>query len=106
MWRFDQGVAISRSSDGGRSWQPQFSATSGDLLAASAPDEATCWAVGRDGLVMVTTDAVHWETRPFPEKADLTGITARDIRTATLKTRDGRRFTTTDGGASWTAIQY
>jgi len=100
-WRFDRGMAIWRTLDGGTSWKLQRPATTGEVLAGSSPDATTCWVVGREGLVLVTVDGERWETRSFVEKVDLVGVSARDARTATVTARDGRRFTTTDGGATW-----
>jgi hypothetical protein len=104
-WWFDRGAAIWRTQDAGTSWQLQRPATTGEVLAGSSPNAMTCWAVGRDGLVLVIADGEHWETRSFVEKVDLVGVSARDARTATVTTRDGRRFTTTDGGATWQPSQ-
>jgi len=100
-WRFEPGGVIWRSLDGGASWQLQRSGTSVDLLAGSAPAATTCWAVGRNGAVLLTIDGERWEARPFPERVDLVAVEAPDARTATVTTRDGRPFTTRDGGASW-----
>ena len=36
-----------------------------------------------------------------PLVADVVNLDARDARTATIVTRDGRRFSTADGGATW-----
>ena len=72
------------------------------LVAAAAPSISTCWAVGAGGTVLLTDDGDRWESRPFPEKADLVAVDARSAHEATVTTRDGRRFTTTDRGSTWT----
>ncbi len=100
-WQFQRGAAIWRTTDAGKYWQMQRPAGTGDLLAGIAPDSLTCWAVGREGLVLLTRNGERWESRPFPERVDLVGVAASDGRTATVTARDGRRFTTTDGGATW-----
>jgi hypothetical protein len=102
-WRLGPGGRISRSTDSGATWQGQVSGTALDLLAGSAPGPLTCWAVGRDGTVLVTTDGETWGARHFPERVDLVSVHATDERSATVTARDGRRFTTNDGGLTWTS---
>jgi photosystem II stability/assembly factor-like uncharacterized protein len=101
-WRLGPGAVIAASRDGGVTWQPQTSGATSDLLAGSAPVRTTCWVVGRAGIVLLTTDGEHWQARPFPERVDLGAVAADDERRATVFTTDGRVFTTTDGGATWT----
>jgi photosystem II stability/assembly factor-like uncharacterized protein len=62
------------------------------------------WIVGADGTVLVTTDGERWQPRAFPEPVDLVGVTASSDATATVTTRDGRRFTTADGGRTWRLV--
>ncbi len=51
--------------------------------------------------MLLTVDGEHWERRPFPSSIDLAGVRATDARSATVTTRDGRRFQTTDAGLTW-----
>ena len=101
VWVIGPGGRLSRSTDRGVSWQPQTSGVSVDLLAGSAPSASVCWMVGRNATVIVTTDGTRWSSRPFPERVDLVAVDAVDARAATVTTRDGRRFATLDGGATW-----
>jgi photosystem II stability/assembly factor-like uncharacterized protein len=57
--------------------------------------------VGKAGAVLLTTDGVTWRRVAFPEMADLSAVRATDARSATVSTVDGRMFTTTDGGETW-----
>ncbi len=100
LWRFDPGARILGSTDEGRTWQLQHPGP-GELTAGSAASAAICWAVGAEGLVLRTTDGRTWETVPFPERLDLVAISATSARHATVHDRNGRRFTTDDGGATW-----
>jgi hypothetical protein len=93
---------IERSTDGGRSWEPQTSGVSAELLAGSAPGEQVCWAVGRQGTVLLTTDGRNWRKIPAPAAVDFIGITANDARKATIwGVGAGERYSTEDGGAHW-----
>ena len=101
LWRLGAGGLVTRSSDGGASWQPQASGVTADLLAGSALSPDVCWVVGAFGTVLLTTDGRQWQRRPFPEQVDLVAVMARDARSATVTTRDGRRLETLDAGATW-----
>jgi len=114
VWRIVPGGRLLRSTDRGTTWQAQptgvskerlagSAGVSKELLAGSAPSATVCWIVGREATIIVTTDGVHWATRPFPERVDLIAVEAADARSATVTTRDGRRFATLDGGATWSA---
>jgi hypothetical protein len=100
-WRFGPGTAVSRSLDGGRTWQP--GTTPAAVTAASCPVPSTCWAVGRRGVVIATADGVTWRRIPFPDPSDLVTVAASDAIVATVTTASGTRYATTDGGATWTA---
>jgi len=102
-WRFGPGARIEGSADAGRTWRLQYSGT-GELLTGFSPDGTTCWAVGAAGLVLRTTDGQAWAARPFPEPVDLSAVTATDALHATVTARDGRRFATEDGGATWKPV--
>lgn len=114
VWRIAPGGLVARSVDGGSTWLAQppgvsrellagSAGRSKELLAGSAPSAAVCWIVGREATIIVTTDGAHWTTRPFPERVDLVAVEATDASSATVTTRDGRRFATQDGGATWSA---
>ena len=105
-WRVGPEGAIFRSADEGRSWYPQKSGVKAALLAAAAPSVSTCWAVGASGTVLLTDDGERWERRPFPERIDLVAVDARSAHEAVVTTRDGRRFATTDRGATWTLQRH
>jgi hypothetical protein len=105
LWRVGAGGQVSRSVDGGVSWQRQASGVVADLLAFSAPSPTVCWVVGTSGTVLLTMDGQQWHRRPFPERVDLVAVVAPDARSATVVTRDGRRFATSDGGLTWSPRQ-
>ncbi len=103
LWRINGGL-IERSKDHGASWKTQSTVANGLFTAGAAPDAHTCWLVGRNGLVALTTDSANWRKIPSPVLADLAAITARNADVATVTTADGRKFSTTDAGQHWTAV--
>lgn len=102
VWEFDSG-AIRRSADRGSTWQTESASYSGRVLAASSPSEGVCWAVGTAGLLMVN-GGEGWQTRPFAQAVDLVAVNARDALHASVTTVEGRRFTTSDAGLTWTIV--
>ena len=101
-WRI-RGTTVERSLDGGASWQRQATPARAPLRAGSSPSPSVCWLVGANGTVLVTTDGVVWRGLTFPDaSADLISVRATDDKTAIAQTADGRRFSTADGGSTWT----
>ena len=117
-WRLVAPATIQRSTDGGATWTAQSTRAEGlgllqrsdglqppfVLTAGSAPARDICWIVGRAGTVLLSTDGTSWQRRPFPEPVNLTAVRATDAKTAVVTTQDGRQFSTTDGGATWSKI--
>jgi photosystem II stability/assembly factor-like uncharacterized protein len=101
IWQFGEGGYVARSSDGGTTWTRQWSGVSVSLAGGAAPSTDVCWAVGSGGTVILTEDGERWKRRPFPEELELVSVDADDARVATVTARDGRRYTTADGGSTW-----
>ena len=53
-------------------------------------------------LVLRSIDGRTWQRINFPEMTDLTSVRATDARTASISTADGRTFSTSNGGQTWT----
>ena len=71
-------------------------------VAGSSPSRDVCWLVGANGLVLVTTSAkTGWQKLPFPESVTLVSVAAADAVSATVRTADGREFSTKDAGKTW-----
>jgi hypothetical protein len=103
-WRLLAPATIQRSVDGAVIWKPQVAPSGIVLTAGSSPSRDVCWIVGRGGAVALSTDGTTWQLRPFPEAVNLTGVHAIDAKTATVTSSDGRQFSTTDGGATWSKL--
>jgi hypothetical protein len=104
MWRVGPGGHIERSGDKGATWQPQSSGVTADLLAGFAVSGQIAWVVGRDGVILRTTDGELWQRVASPNRlmVDWTNIQATDGQRASIKSSDNRSFRTEDGGKTWT----
>jgi hypothetical protein len=102
LWRISGGRFVERSSDAGASWRVQWTNANAHVVAGAAPSIETCWLVGRDAMILVTTDGRKWKTIAPPADADFVDVTATDASSATVTTTDDRKFTTSDGGKHWT----
>jgi len=102
-WRLS-GNGIDRSDDAGKTWRPQMSFTAAALLTGSAPSAQICWVAGQGGVVLRTTDGEHWERLISPTQDDLVQITAWNASSATIKSASGARFSTNDGGQTWSRL--
>lgn len=101
VWRVTTRGEIERSRDGGQTWERQAGPVGVELTAGAAPSPTACWLVGARGVVWRTADGERWERLASPADAPLVRVEARDALQATIVTRDGRRFSTTDGGRTW-----
>jgi len=102
QWRILANGAVQHSTDDGITWEVQATGAPVMLTAGASPAPSICWLVGPQGIVVLSTDGRSWRRVAFPESVDLTSVRATDDRSATINTSDGRAFSTTDGGQTWT----
>jgi len=104
LWRLGAGGSIERSTDRGQAWQAQTSGVTADLVSGSAASNDVAWVVGRTGIILRTTDGANWQRIAAPEGAtgDWVAVVAYNAMTATAVAADLRRFSTADGGRTWT----
>jgi hypothetical protein len=101
-WRITPDPAfVQHSADGGATWEMQRTTVTTTLAAGASPSPSVCWLAGSGGVVVLSTDARTWRRVSFSENADLVAVSATDASTATVTTADGRKFSTSDGGATW-----
>jgi hypothetical protein len=100
-WRILENGRVERSLTGGADWAAVPLEPLVFVTAGSAPSPSVCWLVGREGLVLRSVDGAIFGRVDFPEVIDLTSVRATDELRATVETRGGRTFTTTDGGHTW-----
>jgi photosystem II stability/assembly factor-like uncharacterized protein len=103
-WRAGAGGLIERSNDQGQMWQAQASGVTSDLTAGAAVSGQVAWIVGRTGVILRTTDGSNWQRiAPPPDgaAADWVAVSATDAQHATVTSSDQRRFSTADGGRTW-----
>jgi hypothetical protein len=101
LFRVGPGGRIERSADSGKTWEPQSSGVTADLLAGSAPSAKICWVVGAAGTILRTTDGRHWKNVNAPAALSWTRVLALDDKRAVLTSADEKRYVTTDGGKTW-----
>lgn len=103
QWQFGDGGAILRSTNS-NAWLATRSGVTTDLLAASAPSNDVCWMVGKSGTIVRTLDrGAHWQIVTPPSHDNFTAIAATDSNNATVVATNGQRFTTRDGGVTWSS---
>ena len=101
LWQIsEQGVL--KSEDGGATWhQANLPVANAHVVSIAAPSAQVCWLVGRDSLILLTTDGTRWQTVAPPARADFVQVIAQNAFSATVATADGLRFQTGDGGKQW-----
>jgi hypothetical protein len=65
-WRIGARGSIERSTDRGQTWEKQISGVFGDLTAGLAISNDVAWIVGRAGIILRTSDGVHWQRVSLP----------------------------------------
>lgn len=100
QWRIVAG-AVEHTADGGATWQAQALGVDVPVRAGAAPGARVCWLAGSRGVILLTTDGASWRRIGFPESVDLVAVEATDDAHATVTTATGRRFSTDDGGRTW-----
>ena len=103
-WRLAGPGVVERSHDAGASWEPLETGAAASFRAGSAPSASVCWLVGRNGTVLLTTDARAWRRLSVPTSEDLVSVEAASERSATVRTASGQSFQTTDAGVSWARV--
>ncbi len=102
-WRIIAGTRVERSIDAGVTWTalPIEPALTTPLEAGVATSQSNCWLVGREGVVLVTSDGRTFRRVSLPESVQLVSVIATDALRATVTAVDGRMFSTIDGGLTW-----
>ncbi len=71
-WAAGTGGMILKTTDGGFTWNKQFTHVNNNLHSIYFTDPNTGWAVGNDGIILKSTDGgVHWISQPSPTKDSL-----------------------------------
>ena len=96
------GGTVQHSTDGGSTWQMQQTGVNVTLTTGASPAPLVCWLVGPAGRVLLSTDGATWKQVSLAQPIDLVAVRAADGKSATVTASDGRTFTTTDGGVTWT----
>jgi hypothetical protein len=105
LWMVAGPGAIERSENGGAGWKTEYLDTRALIVAGAAPTGKICWLVGASGTILRTTNGSHWKTISPPAETDFVRVEATDALTATVTAMDGRKFSTSDGGKSWSSVK-
>jgi hypothetical protein len=105
FWMIPGPGAIERSENGGAAWKTEYLDTRALIVAGAAPTAKICWLVGANGTILRTTNGAHWKTVSPPAETDFVRVEATDGLNATVMAIDGRKFSTADGGKSWSSLQ-
>jgi hypothetical protein len=103
-WRFPQAGRIERYDETTMAWEAMESPVKTEILAASAPSEPVCWAVGRGGVILRTTESGTWLRVGSPAEEDMVFVSARDANNATVRTASGKSYSTSDAGRTWRSL--
>jgi hypothetical protein len=106
FWLVGEAGRVYKTLDAGATVKQQRSGVSAEILAGSAPDSNVCWLAGRSGVILRTVDGGdHWTKLAPPAPLDFNFIQAADALHAILSDGTGqKRFSTNDGGATWTDL--
>ena len=105
FWMIAGPGAIERSENGGAGWKTEYLDTRAVIVAGAAPTAKICWLVGANGTILRTTNGAHWKTISPPAETDFVRVEATDALNAIVMAIDGRKFSTVDGGKSWTSVE-
>ena len=103
-YRLTRGGFISRTTDGGATWNGQLVSANAELASGSAPVPNVCWVVGAKAIYR-TTDGITWKKVHAASQADFTAISATDAFSATLTAAGGKKLSTANNGKSWQPVQ-
>jgi hypothetical protein len=104
-WRVQQD-RIERTTDAGRTWQPDHHASVPALRAGAAPAADVCWLAGARGLVLRRDPSGEWTPVPLPLPLEVHAVTSSSAREAIVTSGDGLRLQTVDGGRTWRSLQF
>jgi photosystem II stability/assembly factor-like uncharacterized protein len=94
--------SIARTTDGGKSWQPQVSKTTQQLYDVDFVDTKQGWIVGRQGLILHTADGgATWETQASGTDQHLFSVDFVDDQYGVAVGDFGTILVTRDGGRHW-----
>jgi photosystem II stability/assembly factor-like uncharacterized protein len=102
IWRVGAFGVISRSSDGGTTWQALPSKTYEHLFSVDFADADNGWVVGRGGLILRSTNGGDtWTPQASGTTKHLFAVEALGPQEAWVIGDWGQILHTTDGGGTW-----
>lgn len=103
QWRVGRRGTIQKANESG-GWTRIVSGVDDDLFDITFAG-TTGWAVGHGGTVLRSTDnGSTWEKVSAPTTEDLVHVSSQGAQQASVFSRSGKTFTTTDGGQTWKSL--
>jgi photosystem II stability/assembly factor-like uncharacterized protein len=96
------GGNVERSVDAGTTWTTERRRLPAVVTVGACPSADICWLAGDSGYVLRREPTGRWIDARLPVDSRVTAISAADGLRAAATTEDERRFTTGDGGRTWT----
>lgn len=97
------GRRIERSADGGTTWREVLADARASIAAAACAPGGPCWFGGADGEVLRRTPD-GFARGSVPVRLPIVAIVPAGGGVALVSVQDGRRYRTTDGGATWRPV--
>lgn len=94
------GRRIERSADGGATWTVVLADAGAPVTAAACTPGGPCWFGGAGGEILRRT-ADGFARSSLPVRLPVVAIAPSGADTAVVSVQDGRRYRTTDAGATW-----
>jgi hypothetical protein len=102
-WYRVTGRRIERSADGGTTWRDVLTDARAPITAVACAPAGPCWFGSADGEVLRPTPD-GFARGSLPVRLPVAAIVPGGGSVAVVSVQDGRRYRTTDGGATWTQV--
>lgn len=105
-WVAGQEGSLFATQDGGATWNPQETGTSGEVNALHLLDRSNGWLVGNGGLILSTSDGKTWLPQNSGTEEELLTIRFSDRDHGVLGGVRGTLLWTEDGGRTWNPVAH
>lgn len=104
-WVAGWGGSIYRTLNGGQTWQRCKSGTTHRITSMTRSDAEHLWAVGDDGLLLLSSDGYHFTQQPIPAIHGFRCISLGPDGPGIIIGYQGEAWITQDHGSTWHIIE-